>query len=279
MGRARPVALITGASSGIGAAFARELANRKYDLILVARRQDRLAELARGLARSEGVTAETMVADLTRDPDVESVAERLRAEERLEMLINNAGFGTTGFFFEADPTSQENMHRLHVLATVVLTRAALGPMVSRNRGAIINVSSVAAFIPSGANVSYNSTKAWMNVFTESINLELRALDSRVRAQALCPGFTMTEFHEKLGIDRNRIFPNSGFWMPAGKVVRASLAGLEKGDWLIVPGWRYKLLVFGLRHLPRIIREQAALVYSRKARGYVKPKEGDKVSGG
>ncbi len=267
---ARPVALITGASSGIGAAFAKELAARGYDLILVARRLERLDELALALTQSEGVSAQTMVADLTRDQDVKCVAERLRAEERLEMLVNNAGFGTTGFFFEADPQGQENMHRLHVLATVVLTRAALGPMVTRNRGAIVNVSSVAAFIPSGANVSYNSTKAWMNVFTESINLELRAVDSCVRVQALCPGFTVTEFHGKLGIDRNRIFPKSGFWMPAGKVVRDSLAGLNKGDWLVIPGWRYKLLVFGLRHLPRVIREQAALVYSRKARGYVQP---------
>ncbi len=271
MERVRPVALITGASSGIGAAFAWELAGRNYDLILVARRRERLDELARGLAQSAGVTVETIVADLTCDPDVKSVAGRLRTEEGLELLVNSAGFGTTGFFFEADPQGQEDMHRLHVLATVVLTRAALGPMVNRNRGAIINVSSVAAFIPSGANVSYNSTKAWMNVFTESINLELRALDSRVRVQALCPGFTVTEFHEKLGIDRDQIFPNSGFWMPAEKVVRDSLAGLKKGDWLVVPGWRYKLLVFGLRHLPRIVREQAALAYSRKARGYVQAK--------
>jgi len=267
---ARPVAVVTGASSGIGAAFAQELAGSGYDLILVARRRERLDELANALAETEAVNVETMVADLTRDSDVNCVAERLRAEERLEMLVNNAGFGTTGFFFEADPQGQENMHRLHVLATVILARAALGPMVRRDRGAIINVSSVAAFIPSGANVSYNSTKAWMNIFTESINLELRAISSRVRVQALCPGFTVTEFHQKLGIDRNRIFPNSGFWMPAGKVVRDSLAALKKGDWLVVPGWRYKLLVFGLRHLPRFVREQAALVYSRKARGYVQP---------
>ncbi|MFB3903756.1 MAG: SDR family NAD(P)-dependent oxidoreductase [Acidobacteriota bacterium] len=267
MERARPVALITGASSGIGAAFARELAARGYDLILVARRRERLEELARELVTERRIGVQTVVADLTRDSDVKSVAERLCAEDRLEMLVNNAGFGTTGFFFEADSQGQENMHRLHVLAPVVLTRAALGPMVRRNRGAIVNVSSVAAFIPSGANVSYNSTKAWMNVFTESIDLELRAINSRVRVQALCPGFTETEFHEKLGIDRSRIFPKSGFWMPAAKVVRDSLAGLEKNDWLVVPGWRYKLLVFGLRHMPRFVREQAALVYSRKARGY------------
>ncbi|RPI24055.1 MAG: SDR family oxidoreductase [Acidobacteria bacterium] len=273
MERARPIALITGASSGIGAAFADELATREHDLILVARRQDRLEALARALQETENVSVECMVADLTRDADVKRVADRVRGEERLEILVNNAGFGTTGFFFEADPAGQENMHRLHVLATVILTRAALGAMVQRNRGAIINVSSVAAFIPSGANVSYNSTKAWMNIFTESINLELRAADSPVRVQALCPGFTITEFHEKLGIDRTKIFPRSGFWMPAEKVVRDSLAGLQKGDWLVVPGWRYKLLVFALRHLPRLVREHAALVYSRKARGFVKSSGG------
>jgi short-subunit dehydrogenase len=277
MERPKPVALITGGSSGIGAAFARELASRDYDLILVARRRERLEDLARQLAGSAGASVQIIVADLTRDAEVKSVAQRLRTEQRLQMLVNSAGFGTTGFFFEADPQRQEDMHRLHVLATVILTRAALGAMVARNHGTIINVSSVAAFIPSGANVSYNSTKAWMNVFTESINLELRAVNSRVRVQALCPGFTVTEFHERMGIDPHRIFPKSGFWLPAHRVVRESLAGLEKGDWLVVPGWRYKLLVFGLRHLPRIIREQAALVYSRKARGYVEPTKRDKVT--
>jgi len=257
--------LITGASSGIGAAFAEELAARQYDLILVARRLDRLKTLAQSLEQTQKVAVRCLAADLTREEDLRRVAACLDAEERLELLVNNAGFGTAGFFFETDPEGQENMHRLHVLATVVLTRTALGRMVSRDRGAVINVSSVAAFIPSGANVSYNSTKAWMNFFTESINLELKAIQSKVQVQALCPGLTATEFHQKLGMDRTRILPGSRFWMSPSRVVRESLAGLDRRDWLVIPGWRYKLIVFALRHLPRRIRERAALAYSRKSR--------------
>lgn len=147
------------------------------------------------------------------------------------------------------------MHRLHVLATMRLTHAALRKMTARGRGAVVNVSSVAAFIARVGNVSYYSTKAWINNFTEGLHMELKDARSPVRVQTLCPGYTVTEFHDVMGFDR-RLVPRS-LWLSADDVVTASLAGLQRGDWMVVPGWRYKLLVLLLRLLPRAIKHLAA----------------------
>jgi short-subunit dehydrogenase len=141
------------------------------------------------------------------------------------------------------------MHRLHVLAILRLTHAALRNLAARNTGAIVNVSSVAAFVPRPGSTSYYATKAWINCFTEGLHLELKAAGLRVRVQALCPGFTVTEFHDVLGLDRKEIF-SGAWWMTAEEVVEASLRGLEKGKLFVVPGLRYKLLVGLLRLLPR-----------------------------
>ncbi|HEX3730147.1 MAG TPA: SDR family NAD(P)-dependent oxidoreductase, partial [Opitutaceae bacterium] len=196
----RPLALITGASAGIGAVFARRLAERGHDLILVARREDKLREVARELEAAHGIRCEVLAADLVSDEGQAGVAERIAAVP-LDLLINNAGFGSRGFFHLADLAVQERMHRLHVLATMRLTHAALQGMVARGRGAIVNVSSVAGFFATPGGASYSATKAWMNCFTEGIALELRLLRSPVKVQALCPGFTYSEFHDRLGVDR------------------------------------------------------------------------------
>ncbi len=218
----RPVALITGASSGLGATFARQLAIYGMDLILVARRRDRLEQLAKDLETACGVRVEVLPADLTVADDLARVEQRIAEAQDLEYLINNAGFGTRGRFFEADRESQDQMHRLHVLATMRLTHAALPGMVARRRGSMINVSSVAAFGSTPGSVSYCATKAWMNAFTEALALELDLAGSPVRVQALCPGFTYTEFHDVMGMDRN-VIP-TGWWLPADAVVAASLRG-------------------------------------------------------
>ncbi len=248
MSEAKPLAVITGASSGIGAVFARTLAARGYDLVLVARRQDRLQQMADELSKSFPVNCTLLKADLTREAELRSVEEYLAGAAHLQLLVNNAGFGTLGRFFEAPIESQDAMHRLHVLAIMRLTHAALRNMTAHDQGAIINVSSVAAYVPRPGSISYYATKAWINCFTEGLHLELKSAGSRVRVQALCPGFTMTEFHDVLGIDRK--FISSAWWMPAEEVVAASLEGLEKGKLFVVPGWRYKLLVSILRMLPR-----------------------------
>ncbi len=246
MSEAKPLAVVTGASSGIGAVFARKLAARGYDLALVARRQDRLQQIADELGKHVNCTL--LGADLTRDAELLRVEEFLAGAANLQLLVNNAGFGTMGRFFEAPIASQDAMHRLHVMATMRLTHAALRNMAARTRGGVINVSSVAAFAPRPGTTSYYATKAWINCFTEGLYLELKSAGSRVRVQALCPGFTLTEFHDVLGIDRN--FISKGWWMPAEDVVEASLQGLEKGKLFVVPGWRYKLLVALMRMVPR-----------------------------
>jgi short-subunit dehydrogenase len=263
MPKARPLALVTGASSGIGAAFARELARRGCDLILVARRAGRLSQLAAELAEVFGVRAEALAADLTKDAELAVVERRVSGEENLEYLVNNAGFGTRGKFFEIDLDGQDRMHRLHVLATLRLTHAALPGMVARRRGNIVNVSSVAAFWETPGNTSYCATKAWMNSLTEGLALELKAAGSPVKVQALCPGFTYTEFHDVMGVDRG-VIPGP-LWMPAEAVVGASLRGLERGRCIVVPGLGYKFLVLLSRLVPRGLKRGMVSVYARRTK--------------
>lgn len=244
---ARTVVAITGASSGIGETFARRL-GRDHDLILIARRKERLEELAREL----GGRNEVMTADLTREEDTARVAERLAQEPNLGLLVNNAGFGTLGRFWEADLAGQEAMHKLHVMATVRLTHAALRNMVARNFGAIINVASVAAFVRGPGSVSYGATKTWMTTFTEGLYLELKATGSNVTVQALCPGYTYSEFHDALGLNRDRI-ASKAFWLSAEAVVDSSLDGLRRRKLFVVPGWQYRLLTSVLPKLPTALR--------------------------
>lgn len=249
----RPIALITGASAGIGAAFARQLAADGYDLILVARRTERLDRLAAEIRARHAVCIDAMTADLTLDADVDLVCGRLEATDRLGLLVNNAGFGTRGLFFECDPGASEAMHRLHVLATERLTRAALPGMVARGAGAVINVASVAGFLQGSGNASYCATKAWMISFTEGIDLELRGIGSPVQVQALCPGYTLTEFHERLGVDRSQI---SQRWMHAEVVVQESLLGLRRGKAMVIPGLRHRLIVKFATFLRQIVLKAA-----------------------
>ena len=257
----RPLALITGSSSGIGATFASHLAERGYDLLLVARRRDRLDEMAAALQQSHGIKAGILAADLTVDDELHAVEQRIRAADNLELLVNNAGFGTQGKFFSVDVESQDQMHRLHVLATMRLTHAALKGMTARSKGGIINVSSVAAFWQSPGSISYCATKRWMNSFTEGLALELKSVGSPVKVQALCPGYTLSEFHDAAGMDRNLIPAN--FWMRADDVVTASLRGLNRGQVVVVPGALYKTAVFFMKHTPRFVLERVAVRQQRR----------------
>ena len=244
------VALITGASSGIGEVFARKLADRGYDLILVGRREDRLRTLAASLPGH----AEVLCADLASEAGLASVERAIRVRARFELLVNNAGFGTLGRFWETNLAGQIRMHEVHVMATMRLTHAALAGMVARGRGAVINVSSVAAFGQSPGNVSYCATKAWINSFTEGLDMELRAEGSPVKVQSLCPGFTVTEFHETLGLDP-KVIP--GFlWLKADYVVQASLDALDRGKVIVVPNWKYKIGAALMKHLPHGIKRRA-----------------------
>lgn len=245
------LAVVTGASSGLGAVFARQLAERGWDLLLVARRTDRLLALKSELETKHRIAVDALAADLADEAETHGVAERIAAEPRLELLVNNAGFGTLGMYHETDYGRQEEMVRVHVLATMRLTRAALKAMIVRGRGAIINVSSVAGFARSVGNVSYCATKGWMNDFTEGLSLELAAQRSRVQVQALCPGFTYTEFHDVLGVDRGKIAQS--LWMKADFVVEESLRALDRGALFVIPGWRYRWFVALWTKLPAWLR--------------------------
>ena len=250
-----PLALITGASSGIGAAFARRLSSGGYRLILVARRRDRLEALAAELGG-----AEVLAADLAGDSGMKLVEDRILTAPDLDLVVNNAGFGSMGRFFEIPLDSQDRMHRLHVLATLRLTHAALRIMVPRNRGGIINVSSVAGFGQNPGSISYNATKAWMNSFTEGVDMELKTAGLKVKVQALCPGFTTTEFQDVVGMDRGRI--PARLWMKAERVVDASLEGLARDQLFVVPGRFYQAIVRLQKWTPRSVRVAATLHFWR-----------------
>jgi short-subunit dehydrogenase len=250
-----PLALVTGASSGIGAVYARKLAARGYRLILVARRHDRLEAVATELGG-----AEVIAADLAEDGGLKLVEERIFAAPELELLVNNAGFGSMGRFFEIPVDSQDRMHRLHVIATVRLTHAALRGMVKRGKGGVINVSSVAGFGQNPGSISYNATKAWMNSFTDGLDMELKTARSPVRVQALCPGFTTTEFQDVIGMDRGRI--PGALWMRAEDVVEESLEGLDSGTLFVIPGLFYKVIRRLISWTPRSLRVALTLRYWR-----------------
>jgi short-subunit dehydrogenase len=256
-------ALVTGASSGIGAVYARRLAARGYDLVLVARRKDRLEQLAGELKAGHGVEAEILAADLAEDADLRKVEERIARAGDLEFLVNNAGFGTRDLFFRADVKGQDRMHRLHVLAAVRLSHAALAGMVARGKGCLVNVSSVASFAQSPGNAGYCATKAWMNSFTEGLYMDLAAAGSTVKVQALCPGYTLTEFHDVSGIGKGHV--PAAWWMSAEDVVDASLRGLERGTLFVVPGRRYRFYVFLMKALPGFVIRSLALRFRGKYR--------------
>ncbi len=236
--------MVTGASAGIGAEFARQLKGRGYSLLMIARREDRLRALA------DEIGAEILVADLANEDECVRCAEEI-ARRGPSLLVNNAGFGTRGLFHEAEFDKQIEMHQLHVMAVTRLTRAALAGMVKANAGAIINVASVAGFSRSAGNVSYCATKAWMVAFTEGLNLEMRVAAPNVVVQALCPGFTYSEFHDVMEMDRAAI--SKSLWLPAERVVRESLDALADGRMTVVPDWRYRWFVRVFPRLPESMR--------------------------
>jgi short-subunit dehydrogenase len=235
-------ALITGASSGIGAAFARRLARDGYNLILVARRREKLEALARELEAAHGIRAEVLVADLARISEIERVEARItELGSDLALLINNAGFGTNGQFHEVTPERHTDMINVHVTASVRLSRAAMPRMLACGQGGVINVASIAAFFPLPGNANYSASKAYLVTFCEALAKEIKG--SGVKVQALCPGFTVTEFHdtpEYASFDRSQV-PKT-LWMSADEIVDDSLKALKRGRVVCIPGWKYRVLV-------------------------------------
>ncbi|MCS7056769.1 MAG: SDR family oxidoreductase [Thermoflexales bacterium] len=248
-----PVALITGASAGIGAAFARRLARAGYDLILLARRKDRLDALAAELQRQHAVTVHSLVADLANSDDVERAAGivvEMGEAGRLDLLINNAGFGTVGAYADLPLQSQLDMLSVHVAATMRLTRAALPSMLRQRRGGIINVASTAGWYPLAGNATYSATKRYLINFSESLQAELEG--TGVCVQALCPGFTYSEFHDRepyraSGFRRERL--PAFVWQTAEEVVEASLNALGR-EVVCIPGLHNRVIVLAGQLTPR-----------------------------
>ncbi len=239
----QPTACITGASSGIGAEYASQLAAKGYDLILVARRKQRLEEMADQLSRIHHIKVEPFPADLSIESEIKRVEIHLAEVPNLEVLVNNAGFGIPGAFYKTPVDDSLTMLSVHVLAVIRLSRAVIPGMVNRGIGYIINVSSLSAFSSPLGSPMYTATKSFLNGFTEGLATELAT--TGVKVQALCPGMTRTEFHDSPAYAKYRdpkVTPNF-VWMSAQRVVRGSLAAINKGGGIYIPGPGNKLAAF------------------------------------
>ncbi|NBE97187.1 SDR family oxidoreductase [Nonomuraea sp. KC401] len=248
-----PTALITGATAGIGAAFARRLAADAFSLVLVARDELRLARTAEQLRLRYGVEVEVLAADLASDEGIARVESRLR--DGVDLLVNNAGFGNAGSFPEAPVADELRMLKVHCEAVLRLTLAALPAMRKRGRGAIVNVASAAAFFTRG---TYGASKAWVVSFSEAAAHMVG--HPRIRIMALCPGFVRTEFHQRAGMDSSGI--PGPLWLKADDVVRGAMRDLALSKSVSIPSLRYKVVVAVGRLVPRRVQ---AMVSARIGR--------------
>ncbi|MFE7796861.1 SDR family NAD(P)-dependent oxidoreductase [Nocardia sp. NPDC057440] len=244
-GATRPVALITGPTSGIGHGYAVRLASLGYDLVLVALDEQRLAGLAAELERKFATRSEVLAADLADAADRERVAARVA--DGIEFLVNNAGFAHSGEFWTLAPEQLQAQLDVNVTAVLRLTRAALPSMIAAAKGSIVNVASVAGLIP-GRGSTYSASKAYVVSFTEGLAGGLAG--TGVRIQALCPGFVRTEFHERAGIEMSSL--PKPLWLSVDQVVAGSLRDLEKDRVLSVPGVQYKALTTVAGLIPRTL---------------------------
>jgi hypothetical protein len=240
----RPVALITGPTSGIGAGYARRYAHDGYDLVLVARDVVRLTELA-GELEDKGCAVEVLPADLSEHGDRAKVCDRLA--QGVRVLVNNAGLGTSYELWNTDPALLQRQLDVNVTAVMHLTRAALPAMLDAGAGTVINVASIAGLLP-GRGPSYSASKAWVVSFSEGLAADLRG--TGVGVHAACPGFVHTEFHDRAGIDVAKL--PSLLWLEVDDVVSQSLADVARGNVISIPGLQYKTIIAAERMIPRTL---------------------------
>lgn len=256
----RPCALVTGATSGIGAAFASRLAQKGFDLILHGRRQKELMDRAKNLERIYSTSVEIIIAELSRPDEIRKVEERINSLDRLDMLVNNAGYWEPGVFWEHSPDSLEAMIMVHNVAPVRFIRAALPRMLERDKGDIINVSSLGAYLNMVTLENYGATKAYLISFTESLHVAL--MGTGIRVQALTPGFTVTEFHSRLGADFTK---EQRTWMQPEEVVDESLRALGKGPVVCIPGFKRRFIVKLASMLPRSVYYRIMKIIGEKSK--------------
>ncbi len=242
-----PTALITGATSGIGLRFARRLADEGYDLVLVARTVERLHDVAADLRQESGVNVEVLPADLGDLRQCARVERRLSDKERpVDLLINNAGIGLyDGAFADHSIEAEEQLLRINVRAVMRLTHAALGPMIGRGSGDILNVSSVASFAPDATAPTYAASKAWVTSFSEGLRAQLSG--TGVRVTVLAPGLVPTEFQQSAGVDPQA---PAVFWLDPDDVVDTALRDLRQGHGVSIPGLQYRAVAMAMRLTPR-----------------------------
>ena len=250
-------ALVTGATSGIGESFTRLLAQNNYNIVLVARDLPRLKERARGLQEKFNVETHIIQADLATDAGCSAV-EQYIANNQIDVLINNAGFGLNKAFTMSELNAEQQMFDVLIRTPMRLMHTALPRMKERNKGVVINVSSVAGFIAGG---TYSASKSYLTVLSESLHTELAG--TNIKISALCPGFTRTEFHQR-GRMSMKGLPNF-MWLDSDKLVAKSWSDALKGKAVSIPGWQYQLLVFVIHSLPRAIIRKVGMNLRAKQR--------------
>jgi short-subunit dehydrogenase len=253
-------ALITGASAGIGEAYARKLAEQGFNVILTARRKNKLENLASELENDYNISTEIIVADLSLLSDIEQMYKQLEEREDIDILINNAGFGTPDYFDIVPLEHSKEMLFVHNIAPMYFSRAVLPNMIRRGHGIIINVASLAAFFPSYQNVVYCATKAFLKMFTEALAVELE--DTGIKVQVLCPGFTKSEFREAGHYkDFDRPVVPELAWMTSEEVVEISLKAFDNNELIVIPGDANKKFMETISH-PKFgekLRRRSALI--------------------
>lgn len=257
-------AVITGATSGIGAAYALRFAREGYDLVITGRRRAVIEEFAQKLRQTQGRKVDVVLAELSQPDGVEKLIETIR-HRRVEVLVNNAGFGINSFYQESDLKTMEQVVAVNVSTPMKLIHALLPGMVQRGRGIIINISSESAYLSIPKNSVYSGAKAFLLSFTEGLHLDL--LNTGVKVQVVCPGLTRTDFHEKMGMKKGKQ-RNRGLihWLSPEKVVEIAMKDLEKNRVISIPGIHTKLTLKLAKMLPKNYYYKLAGMFNQKGRG-------------
>lgn len=241
-------AVVTGATSGIGAAYAKRFASQGYDLIITGRRKEKIEALAENIRREHHVNVDVVLAELSEKEGIYKVIEEMQGKQ-IEVLVNNAGFGISSLFQDCDLGSAEQLANVNVIAPMELIHAVLPDMVERKSGTIINISSTSVYMVIARNAVYSGAKAFLKSFTEGLHLDL--MGTGVKVQTVCPSLTRSDFHEKMGIKRSNNQKKSfARWMTPEVVVDCSLRDLKKNKVICIPGRQTKVITGMLGMLPK-----------------------------